>query len=511
MHVSTTQKLPSRWLIAIMGTVLQITLGTIYAWSYFQKPMIARSEIVAGVPEKTKTHVEALATVETNKTALQAAQEALTAAQNAKKTKAITEAEAVKVTAEQNLTAAEEAVKTAETELNNAKKQVWSNQKVAWILSLAICFLGLAAMLGGKLLPKYGPRKLAIAGAILYGLGWILGGLALSMNSIAFLYIGLGVIGGIGLGLGYVTPVATAAKWFPDKKGFITGMVVMGFGLGALFMSKIFAPTIIKMFTDATTSITNWPMVFYVIGAVLGVPGLIAASTFKNPPAGYVPAGYTPPAASAASNAQDNLTVKQCLTSVPFWKMWFFFFCNITAGIMFIGFQSPLLQDLLKAKDATMTTAALAAAGATLIAISSLFNGIGRFFWGGLSDKIGRAQAFRLILGSQIVVFLLLTQVANPIIFSILVCYILLCYGGGFGTAPSFVTTVFGPKVMAVVYGTLLTAWSTAGLLGPQIAAYFKDTYGAKAANYTFIAGAIFLTLGLIVALMTTNKEYAKK
>jgi len=511
MHVSTTQKLPSRWLIAIMGTVLQITLGTIYAWSFFQNPLIARSAVIAGVPEKTKAFDEAKANVDTKKLSLAAAEEALATAMASKKTKAITEAEAVKVTAVSDLSASETALTTAETELNSAKKNVWSNQKVAWILSLAICFLGLAAMLGGKLLPKYGPRKLAIAGAILYGSGWVLGGLALSMNSIAFLYIGLGVIGGIGLGLGYVTPVATAAKWFPDKKGFITGMVVMGFGLGALFMSKIFAPTIIKMFTDAATSITNWPMVFYVIGAVLGVPGLIAALTFQNPPAGYVPEGYTPPAASAASNAQDNLTVKQCLTSAPFWKMWFFFFCNITAGIMFIGFQSPLLQDLLKAKDATMTTAALAAAGATLIAISSLFNGIGRFFWGGLSDKIGRAQAFRLILGSQIVVFLLLTQVANPIIFSILVCYILLCYGGGFGTAPSFVTTVFGPKVMAVVYGTLLTAWSTAGLLGPQIAAYFKDTYGPKAANYTFIAGAIFLTLGLIVALMTTNKEYAKK
>ena len=170
----------------------------------------------------------------------------------------------------------------------------------------------------------------------------------------------------------------------------------MGFGLGALFMSKVFAPAIMAAFT--TDGVTDFKMAFIVIGLVLGIPGIIAGMTFKNPPAGYVPEGWTPPAATASSNAQGNLTVKESILSCPFWKIWFFFICNITAGIMFIGFQSPLLQDLLKKQDGSLDKAALAAAGATLIAVSSLFNGIGRFFWGGLSDKIGRAQAFRLIL-----------------------------------------------------------------------------------------------------------------
>ncbi|HQO09531.1 MAG TPA: MFS transporter [Clostridiales bacterium] len=539
------EKSGNRWLIAIMGTVLQITLGTIYAWSFFQNPLIDNSKEIAGVTEITANIETAKATLLTSQEALQSAETALqdalslnqasaanletvkadagkkptkaklemiTAAESqlAASETAMTEANTIKANAETAVKTAEETITTEEAKLTEANKKVWNNSQVAWILSFSICFLGIGAMIGGFILPKFGPRKLAVTGAVLYGLGWILGGIALGGDnpSLPFLYIGLGVIGGIGLGLGYVTPVATAAKWFPDKKGFITGMVVMGFGLGALFMSKVFAPVIMDMFT--TDGVTDFQTAFIVIGLVLGIPGIIAGLTFQNPPAGYVPEGYTPPAATASSNAQGNLTVKESIMSGPFWKIWFFFFCNITAGIMFIGFQSPLLQDLLKKQDGSLDKVALAASGATLIAISSLFNGIGRFFWGGLSDKIGRAQAFRLILGTQLVVFLLLMVVSSPIIFSILVCYILLCYGGGFGTAPSFVMTVFGPKVMAVVYGTLLTAWSMGGLVGPQIAAYFKDSNPATAANNTFLAGAVFLLAGLIVAFMTNNKEYGK-
>jgi MFS transporter, OFA family, oxalate/formate antiporter len=539
------EKSGNRWLIAIMGTVLQITLGTIYAWSYFQNPLIEKSKVDAGVTainqiiETTKVELvanqntlvsaeeslnnaltlnaQSSANLESVKAAVPAgkkvskAQEDAIAAAEAQLLSSQTEltnANAEKSNAAAVVEANEATIKAQEANLVEASKNVWNNKQVAWILSFSICFLGIGAMIGGFILPKFGPRTLAVSGATLYGLGWILGGIALGIGSLSFLYLGLGVIGGLGLGLGYVTPVATAAKWFPDRKGFITGMVVMGFGLGALFMSKVFAPIIMDMFT--TDGVTDFKMAFIVIGLVLGIPGIIAGLTFKNPPAGFVPEGWTPPAATASSNKQGNLTVKESILSGPFWKIWFFFFCNITAGIMFIGFQSPLLQDLMHKADGTLDKAALAAAGATLIAISSLFNGIGRFFWGGLSDKIGRSQAFRLILGSQFVVFLILTQVTSPILFGILVCYILLCYGGGFGTAPSFVMTVFGPKVMAVVYGTLLTAWSMAGLVGPQIAAYFKDSNPATAANLTFITGAAFLLAGLIVAFMTNNDEYHK-
>jgi OFA family oxalate/formate antiporter-like MFS transporter len=412
----------NRWLIAIMGTVLQLALGTVYAWSFFQKPIM--------------------------------------------------------------------------TTFN------WTNVQVMWIFSLAICFLGIGAAIGGMNLAKFGPRKLATTGAILWGSGWLIGAFAMSIQSLPLLYIGYGVIGGLGLGLGYVTPVATAAKWFPDKKGFITGMVVMGFGLGALIMSKIIAPIFMNMFDG------NLVQVFLYTGITLLAIGIPAGLIMKNPPAGYVPAGFTPPVQSAANQTSaDKLTVSTCLGSSKFMRMWLIFFLNIAAGIMFIGLQSPMLQDLLKKAGSTMDTAALAAAGATLIAISSLFNGVGRFFWGGLSDKIGRIQAFRLILGTQFIVFLLLVWVGNPWLFGIMVCYVLLCYGGGFGTMPSFVGDIFTAKLMPVVYGVILTAWSIAGIVGPQIAAYIKDNFSETAAVKTFIAGAIMLAIGFLVALTLNNKS----
>jgi OFA family oxalate/formate antiporter-like MFS transporter len=418
--MSNENLMSKRWLVAIMGTLLQVCLGTVYAWSFFQKPIMTA---------------------------------------------------------------------------NN-----WTNSQAAWAFSLAIFFLGVSAAWGGMNLPKYGPRMLAMGGGLLFGIGYLIGGYALSIQSIPLLYIGYGVIGGCGLGLGYVTPVATAAKWFPDKKGFITGMVVMGFGFGALVMSKVLAPIFMAQFSGNVSS------VFYALGIVMLVLTLPAGYFLMNPPAGFVPTGYTPPATSAANQAsQDAVTSKQCIVSTRFLLMWIVFFFNIIAGIMFIGFQSPMIQDLLKLKldPATLTDpaviAGLAASGATLIAISSIFNGVGRFFWGGLSDKIGRVQAFRLILGSQFLVFVALMFVTNPIVFGVLVCYILLCYGGGFGSMPSFVLDVFGAKRMPVVYGTILTAWGCAGIVGPQIVAYLKDNYAAQAAQYTFTTAAVLLMSGLVI------------
>jgi MFS transporter, OFA family, oxalate/formate antiporter len=422
----------NRWLIAIMGTLLQVCLGTVYAWSFFQKPIMAEFG--------------------------------------------------------------------------------WNYAQVMWIFSLAICFLGLSAAWGGINLARIGPTRLAMAGGVLYGLGYLFAALAMQQKSLVLFKIAFGVIGGCGLGLGYVTPVATAAKWFPDKKGFITGMVVMGFGLGALFMSKVLAPILMTSLDGHLVS------VFGCIGITMLILATAAGSFMRNPPAGYVPAGYTPPATSSiAQAAGDATTVKDCLVSRPFITLWLFFFANICAGIMFIGMQSPMLQDLLKVGkkyanlDPAAAKIALAGAGATLIAISSLFNGVGRFFWGGLSDTIGRVNTFRIILGSQILVFAGLTQVTNPWVFGVLVCYVLLCYGGGFGTAPSTVLTIFGARLMPVVYGILLTAWSTAGIVGPQIAARIKDRFPAQAPLYTFTLCASILALGFLLTFWAHDKPFHKQ
>jgi len=429
--------LPNRWAIAAAGAVLQLCLGTVYAWSFFQKA------IVEGFG--------------------------------------------------------------------------WTNSATAWAFSAAICVLGVAAAAGGIKLPATGPRKLAVCGILLYAAGHLIAGAALAAESLVFFYIGYGLVGGIGLGLGYVTPVATIAKWFPDRKGLLTGMVVMGFGLGALLMSKAIAPVLLDAFmpaqaADATLAAAYrvaLPWVFAGAGLVLALLGAPAALALRNPPAGYAPPGAAGRVHASLSQGDDRgLKPLACVLSGRFLLMWVVLFCNVTAGIMFIGFQSPLLQDLLQAVDPAMTAGALAAAGATLIAASAVFNGIGRLFWGGLSDRIGRANAFRFILGSQIVVFTALLSVSNPWVFGVLVCYVLLCYGGGFGSAPSIVIDVFGQRVMPVVYGALLTAWSMGGVVGPQVVAFFTDHDPQAAATNAFLAGIAVLSVGLVAALLLSDRPF---
>jgi OFA family oxalate/formate antiporter-like MFS transporter len=430
-----TPRVANRWIVAAAGAALQLCLGTVYAWSFFQKA------IVAGFG--------------------------------------------------------------------------WSNSATAWAFSVAICVLGISAAAGGVKLAAIGPRRLAVCGIALYAAGHVIAGVALAHGNITLFYAGYGLVGGVGLGLGYVTPVATVARWFPDRKGLLTGLVVMGFGLGALLMSKVITPLLLDAFMPAQGVVDSLaaayrvalPWVFAGAGVVLALLGVPAALALRNPPAGYTPPGAAAQASGSRGPSDDHgLSPAACVLSGRFALLWVVLFCNITAGIMFIGFQSPLLQDLLQAEDPTMTASALAAAGATLIAVSALFNGLGRLFWGGLSDRVGRANAFRAILASQILVFTLLLSVSNPWLFGVLVCYVLLCLGGGFGSSPSFVSDVFGQRVMPVVYGSLLTAWSMGGVVGPQLVASFTDHNPQTAATNAFRAAIVVLCIGLAAALLLSDR-----
>lgn len=380
----------------------------------------------------------------------------------------------------------------------------WNNTEVMWIFSIAICSLGLAAAAGGMLMARLGPTALAVTGVLLYGGGYLLAAQAMLLKSLPLLYIGFGIIGGSGLGLGYVTPVTTAAKWFPDKKGFITGMVIMGFGLGALLMSKGIAPTLMSLCGG------DLVQVFRYSGAILLVVGLPAAACIRNPTKKLVPATPSEEAQRATGGTPALPTFAHAgyaLRSMRFVRMWLLLFLNTSAGIMFIGLQSPMIQDLLVRDGRKRDAAALAILGATLIGVSSLFNGIGRFFWGGLSDVIGRTNTFRLIFVTQIVVFMALVWTTNPWVFGILVCYVMLCYGGGFGTMPSYVGDVFGTQMMPAVYGAILTAWSAAGIVGPQLAAFFKDRFGESAPAYTYYGGAALLLAGLLMSLTLNDRS----
>ncbi|GFO69513.1 MFS transporter [Geomonas limicola] len=378
----------------------------------------------------------------------------------------------------------------------------WTNSQVVWTFSLAITFLGLSAAAGGLLLPKTGPRPLALAGAVLFGSGYFLAALALRLHSLPLLWLGYGVIGGIGLGLGYVTPVATISKWFPDRKGLATGTVVMGFGFGALLMSKLVAPFLLaRTGGDLVSAFTAMGVIFLVLS-------LASAALVRNPPASWVPPQVAAEAAAESDAAPGS--PGSCIASGSFLVMWLIFFCNITAGIALIGFQSPLFQDVCAKHDPALGKEVLAAYGGTMIAASSVFNGIGRFFWGALSDRLGRSRTFSLILGSQVAAFALLLRVTEPWLFATLVCYVLLCYGGGFGTMPSFVLDRFGARVMPAVYGAILTAWSAAGIAGPQLVALLKDKYAGSpgvASSYSFAAAIGLLGVGFVLSFFVTERR----
>ena len=364
----------------------------------------------------------------------------------------------------------------------------WTFTETAVAFSATIFSLGCSAAWAGAVLPQYGPRRLAVLGSLMFSGGYVIGGLALSADSMWLFYVGYSVIGGAGIGLGYVTPVATAAKWYPDRKGLATGLVVMGFGVGAFLLSIILAPFLIVQTGG------DLPKVFVGLGILFGAILLPSSWFLREPPAGY--------RISFSGDRSDKFeeeeagSVRQCIASREFVIMWLVFFFNIAAGISVISFQSSLLQDVWGLADATIEPETLAKYGATLIAVSSLCNGAGRLLWGLLSDRLGRVRVFRILLGTQMVVFGVLMTEGNPWIFSALVCYVLLCFGGGFATVPSFVLEVFGAKRMSVIYGAVLTAWAAAGIFGPVYVGYVKDRYPDRAVTYCFLIGILILGLG---------------
>jgi len=386
----------------------------------------------------------------------------------------------------------------------------WNNTQTSWAFSLNIFFLGLAAALGGINAARFGPRKLAMAGAILFTGGYLIAAVALSLKSLLLFYVGYGAVSGVGTGLAYVTPMSTVTKWFPDKKGLLTGTVAMGFGLGAFVVTVILAPVLIRLLHG------NLTLVFAAMGASLGTVAIGASTMVKNPPAGYLPRGYTPPEMVrgrvndpyAKAAEESDLPLKEYVLTSQFATMWFMFFLNITAGISIISLQSPLYQDIWKLDHPTLERSVLAGYGAALIAASSLCNGFGRIFWGAVSERLGRVNTFRLLLASQMVVFGVLMTEHDPWIFAILDCYVLSCFGGGFAVMPSLVIDVYGQKRMARVFGIILTAWAAAGILGPWMVASLKDNYPDRAIVYLFLLGIHVLGAGFIFSFLVNNDRF---
>ncbi len=371
----------------------------------------------------------------------------------------------------------------------------WTHTETAWAFSIAIFSLGVSAAWAGYMLPKMGPRKLALIGSFLFSSGYLIAGLALHLEFIPLFYLGYGVIGGVGIGLGYVTPVATIAKWFPDRKGLATGIVVMGFGIGAFLLSKGLAPLLIVRTAGALPEVFVW---LGIIFALILIPCSLALS---DPPATVKLAGST----TDPGEVDEPQSARTYLSTTQFVFMWIVFYFNIAAGISVISFQSEILQEIWGLADRNIEPTTLAEYGATLIAVSSICNGLGRLFWGLLSDRFGRVTIFRVLLASQMLVFGILMTETNPWVFSALVCYVLLCFGGGFATMPSFVLDVFGTKKMSTIYGAVLTAWAAAGITGPLYVGYLKDMYPDRAVMYCCLIGILMLGAGYLFSYLLND------
>ena len=347
--------------------------------------------------------------------------------------------------------------------------------------TITIFTLGFAAFAGGIWMGKVGPRTVSITAGVLYGLGVFLASFA--DNSLTLLYLTYGFLAGAGIGLGYIVPIATLVKWFPDKRGIITGIAVAGFGAGAILAAQI-APRLIESVGLFSTF------------AVLGIGYLIvvvgAALFMKNPPAGYRPPGFQPDTSGSSERSAVDYEFGSAIKTWQWYALWALLFLNVTAGISIIAEAAPMTEEL---------TGAGVAAAAGLVSLIAIFNGIGRFFWAALSDAIGRKWVFFTMFVIQAVLFVLLPIIGTTyLVFATLACIILLCYGGGFGTMPAFTADYFGPANVGRIYGLLLTAWSFAAVVGPLLISYVHDSTGSYDTAFYIIAG--IMAVSALVALI---------
>jgi MFS family permease len=331
--------------------------------------------------------------------------------------------------------------------------------------STALVLLGLSAAFGGPWVERSGPRVAATAAAMFFGSGLIIGGVGLTIKSPILVFLGMGVIGGIGCGLGYIAPVSTLVKWFPDRRGMATGMAIMGFGGGAYLAGKWNAVLVNQIGVAKTVAL---------FGAIYLVVMMIGARILRRPPTGWKPEGWTPPVNTNAMITDRSYTRNEAVRTIQFYLLWGILFINVTAGIGILAQASPMMQDLFQ-KSAVE-------AGA-IVSIISLFNAGGRFFWASSSDYIGRRNTYTLFFVVQVTLFLLIPGIAAAgswTIFLACLFTVFTMYGGGFATIPAFLADIFGSENVGAIHGATLTAWSAAAITGPLIITQLSDR--AKAA-----------------------------
>lgn len=390
----------NRWGVALAGVFLQISLGSVYAWSVFRVPL--------------------------------------------------------------------------------AKQFNWSISEVTLTFTISILALGFAAFFGGLWIKKVGPRVVAITGGALYGGGIFLA--SFSYHGLWWLYMTYGVISGIGLGFAYIVPISVLVKWFPDKRGLMTGIAVGGFGAGAL----ITAPIATRLINSVGVLQT-----FAYLGAAYLIAAVTSSFFLKNPPEGWLPEGWKPEEKQQSQNTGKIFTLSEALKTWQWWALWLILFLNTSAGISVISQEAPMFQEL-----AAITP--LVAAG--MVGIVSIGNALGRVFWAWVSDFIGRRGTFSLMFIIQILLFWFLPSFHSTPGIIIIVFLILMCYGGGFGTMPAFAADYFGSVNVGAIYGLMLTAWGFASAFGPLLIAHLRQLTGTFTSGLHIIAA--IMAVSVIVPLL---------
>lgn len=395
----------------------------------------------------------------------------------------------------------------------------WKVSTLGWMFTLFFVILGSAAAMWGGWLEHAGPRKAGVVAAVCWSGGLVISALGVYTHQIWIMWLGSGVIGGVGLGLGYISPVSTLIKWFPDRRGMATGMAIMGFGGGAMIGAPL-ADRLMKFFATPT-SVGVW-QTFLVLALIYFVFMMGGALGYRVPPLGWKPAGWTPPVKTDnAMITQKHVHLNEAMKTPQFWLIWLVLMLNVSAGIGVIGMASPILQEVFAGQLIGVHAAfneltgpqkaSIASIAAGFAGLISLFNIGGRFVWASLSDHIGRKATYfaffvlGIILYSSIPTF---AHNANLPLFAISFCIILSMYGGGFATIPAYLADMFGTQMVGAIHGRLLTAWSTAGILGPVLVNYIREYQldqgvpKAQAYDVTMYLLAGLLVLGLICNLL---------
>ncbi|MFH1342207.1 MAG: OFA family MFS transporter [Pseudomonadota bacterium] len=395
----------------------------------------------------------------------------------------------------------------------------WRVASMGWMYTLFFVLLGVSAAIWGGWLERSGPRKAGFVAALCWVGGLLIGALGIYLHQLWLLWLGCGVIGGIGLGIGYISPVSTLVKWFPDRRGMATGMAIMGFGGGAMIGAPL--ADLLMNYFETPNSVGAWET-FVALAAVYFGFMMIGAFRYRIPPAGWRPDGWTPSGNAGAMITQHNVHLNDAHKTRQFWMIWIVLCMNVSAGIGVIGMASPMLQEIFAGSLidqpgvtfnalSTEQQAAIAVIAAGFTGLLSLFNIGGRFFWASLSDYIGRKNTYYAFFVLGIALYALAPTFANwgsILLFVGAFCIILSMYGGGFATVPAYLADMFGTQFVGAIHGRVLTAWSTAGIIGPVVVNYIREAQLAAGVprdhlyNTTMYILCAMLVIGLVCNAM---------